>query len=155
MEELRAQFRLSPAEKRRRDNAKDPHAKAFSAYLRDGETASSEVRGVLARYNAGVGPVSYTHLDVYKRQKLVWYFDTCAGVVKSYDVCGNGKMLLKHDAKYDFTNLELLDDEIWSKTVLGAVTLEDTIFSPATTRQSLHRSNPGPSSPARLGDRAT
>jgi hypothetical protein len=92
--------------------------------------------------------------------KLVWYFDTCAGVVKSYDVCGNGKMLLKHDAKYDFggyprTNLELLDDEIWSKTVLGAVTLEDTIFSPATTRQSLHRSNPGPSSPARLGDRAT
>jgi HK97 family phage major capsid protein len=55
MEELRAQFRLSPAEKRRRDNAKDPHAKAFSAYLREGETVSSEVRGVLARYNAGVG----------------------------------------------------------------------------------------------------
>jgi hypothetical protein len=64
--------------------------------------------------------------------KLVWYFDTCAGVVKSYDVCGNGKM----HSKYDFdghlrADLELTDGEIWSKTVLGAVTLEDTIFSPA------------------------
>lgn len=44
----RAEFQLSPAAKRRKDQEKDPHAKAFSNYLRQGERLATEERGVLS-----------------------------------------------------------------------------------------------------------
>jgi HK97 family phage major capsid protein len=47
IEELRASFHLSPAQKRAKDNETDPHAKAFSKYLRMGEKLSGEDRLVL------------------------------------------------------------------------------------------------------------
>lgn len=37
LEAIRAEYQMSPAEKRRRDNEKNPHALAFSNYLRSGE----------------------------------------------------------------------------------------------------------------------
>lgn len=55
IEQIRANFRLSPAEKRRRDNDKDPHAKAFSTYLRFGEATENGIRKALADISAGLG----------------------------------------------------------------------------------------------------
>lgn len=37
IEQIRAAFQMSPAQKRRKENEKDPHARAFSNYLRVGE----------------------------------------------------------------------------------------------------------------------
>jgi HK97 family phage major capsid protein len=47
IEELRASFHLSPAQKRAKENETDPHAKAFSKYLRMGEKLTGEDRLVL------------------------------------------------------------------------------------------------------------
>lgn len=55
VEQLRAQFQMSPAEKRRKENEKDPHARAFSSYLRQGETLDASERQVLAKFTSGAG----------------------------------------------------------------------------------------------------
>ena len=56
IEQLRAEFQLSPAEKRRRDNEKNPHALAFSNYLRVGENRlSPQDREALVRHNNALG----------------------------------------------------------------------------------------------------
>lgn len=48
IEQIRAAFQLSPAQKRRKENEKDPHARAFSNYLRTGENRlSADDRRVL------------------------------------------------------------------------------------------------------------
>lgn len=49
IDQIRAEFRLSPAEKRRRENEKDPHAKAFDSYLRMGERASMDIHQALSK----------------------------------------------------------------------------------------------------------
>jgi HK97 family phage major capsid protein len=55
MQELRDMFQMSPAEKRRRENEKDPHAKAFSTYLRLGESRMPpDVRQALVQYSSGL-----------------------------------------------------------------------------------------------------
>jgi|ERR1700722_120489 len=58
IDELKAEFRLSPAEKRRKDYENNPHAKAFSAYLRKGERLSGEERAVLDQFSADL-PTSF------------------------------------------------------------------------------------------------
>lgn len=53
IEKLRAEFQLSPAEKRRKDNENNPHARAFSKYLRLGENRlPAEDRQVLSGFSA-------------------------------------------------------------------------------------------------------
>jgi len=53
IEQIRAAFPLSPAAKRRKENEKDPHARAFSNYLRAGNTGiSSDDRNVLNQVSA-------------------------------------------------------------------------------------------------------
>lgn len=47
IEQIRAEFQMSPAEKRRRDAEKDPRAKAFANYLRSGERTANEHLAVL------------------------------------------------------------------------------------------------------------
>lgn len=47
LEELRASFHLSPAQKRAKENETDPHAAAFSKYLRMGEKLGGQDRLVL------------------------------------------------------------------------------------------------------------
>lgn len=55
IEELRAEFQLSPAAKRRKDNEKNPHARAFSNYLRLGENRiQEEERKILQMISAGL-----------------------------------------------------------------------------------------------------
>ena len=49
VEQLRDEYHMSPAEKRRKDNEKNPHARAFSSYLRAGEHLSGEDRQVLTQ----------------------------------------------------------------------------------------------------------
>ena len=57
IEELRAEFHLSPAEKRRKDNEKNPHARAFSNYLRLGENRLAfEDRQILSGFSASLPP---------------------------------------------------------------------------------------------------
>jgi HK97 family phage major capsid protein len=53
LEEVRDQFRLSPAAKRAKLNAMEPHEKAFSAYLRLGERLGQQDRAALDVANAG------------------------------------------------------------------------------------------------------
>ncbi len=55
VEQIRAAFRLSPGEKRRRENESDPHAKAFANYLRNAEHTDPSVRKQLADISAGAG----------------------------------------------------------------------------------------------------
>jgi HK97 family phage major capsid protein len=55
IEEIRANFRLSPGEKRRREHEKDPHAKAFASYLRNGELTDPKDRKILSDFSAGYG----------------------------------------------------------------------------------------------------
>lgn len=55
IEAVQDTFRLSKAEKRRRDNEKDPHAKAFANYLRNGETSDASIRQSLAKFTSGMG----------------------------------------------------------------------------------------------------
>ena len=55
IEELRAEFQMSPAEKKRRENEKNPHARAFSNYLRAGENRlSQDDRLILAALSSGM-----------------------------------------------------------------------------------------------------
>lgn len=53
IEQIQQHFRLSKAEKRRRENSKDPHAKAFSVYMRRAQDTPAEVKDVLADYTQG------------------------------------------------------------------------------------------------------
>lgn len=55
IDKIRAEFRLSPAEKRRRENDKDPHAKAFGNYMRNGENSDPKDRAMLSQLSAGIG----------------------------------------------------------------------------------------------------
>lgn len=55
LEELRANFHLSAAEKRRRDNEKNPHARAFSARLRFAQLMGQHDPEGLAILNAIMG----------------------------------------------------------------------------------------------------
>jgi HK97 family phage major capsid protein len=55
LDELRAEFHMSPAAKRRKDNEKNPHARAFSNYLRAGDLRlSAEDRQVIDMVNSGL-----------------------------------------------------------------------------------------------------
>lgn len=55
IEQIRAAFKMSPAEKRRKENESDPHAKAFSVYLRSGENRlDHDSRSVLEAVNQGL-----------------------------------------------------------------------------------------------------
>lgn len=55
IEQIRAHFRMSPAEKRRRENDKDPHARAFSSYLRTGENRlGAEDRQILEGVSSNI-----------------------------------------------------------------------------------------------------
>jgi HK97 family phage major capsid protein len=54
IEQIRAAFQMSPAEKRRKENEKNPHAKAFSAYLRTGERLQGQDRQILEQLSAGI-----------------------------------------------------------------------------------------------------
>ncbi len=54
IEQIRAAFQMSPAEKRRKENEKDPHARAFSAYLRAGERLTGEARQILEAISSGL-----------------------------------------------------------------------------------------------------
>lgn len=54
IDEIRAEFQMSPAEKRRRDQEKNPYAKAFSAYLRAGERLNGDSRRVLEAVSSGM-----------------------------------------------------------------------------------------------------
>lgn len=56
IEQLRAEFRMSPAEKRRKDNQQNPAALAFSNYLRLGELVSPADRQLLINITAGLPP---------------------------------------------------------------------------------------------------
>ena len=52
LEEVRDEFHLSRAEKRRKDNEKNPHARAFSTYLRAAEDIQGEDKVALMRETA-------------------------------------------------------------------------------------------------------
>jgi HK97 family phage major capsid protein len=53
IEELRESFHLSPAARRAKENENNPHARAFSAYLRQGEKLRGEDRQILDGLMAG------------------------------------------------------------------------------------------------------
>jgi HK97 family phage major capsid protein len=55
IDQIRAEFRLSPGERRQRENEKDPHAKNFATYLRMGmERSPGEVHAALRGFSAGI-----------------------------------------------------------------------------------------------------
>ena len=64
-------------------------------------------------------PVSYTHLDVYKRQPLdtVWYLFSAALVRKLAYVKCNVSVLLKSITWFETVGIKLCDDA-YSKTTL-------------------------------------
>lgn len=55
IEQIRAEFQMSPADKRRKDNEKNPHARAFSNYLRLGENRlNADDRNTLQIISSGL-----------------------------------------------------------------------------------------------------
>src|SRR5579872_449870 len=54
IEQIRAEFQMSPAEKRRRDNETNPYARAFGKYLRQCERISGDERQLLEAISGGL-----------------------------------------------------------------------------------------------------